>query len=501
MKLLANPWVYSPEFLGKTSLLIEKGRILHLGEFSDLKKQYPKAEVFDLSGYTLLPGAFDSHLHFFGFARSLSYYTFPPGLSYQELVSKLSYQDLPPEGEWILARGWSHSDQHPPAFPSSSLLDLHFPHHPVAFYSRDGHALWLNTQARKRLKLSQSSSPGAPQGVFLELEAEAISQKIQALLPTPPFEKAMEKLFQSGVTGFHTIENEKVLDYLLHLSFHPVPSSRVFFSVYTETPSLAKLAKWQDFPAHFLGLKAFSDGALGSQTAWMISPYRGSHRRGRKLLSLSFLKKLLHLSEKTRCPLLIHAIGDAATQWVAEKLPRSKEKHRMEHAQHLHPATIETMARKKVVASMQPAHLLGDAPWIRKYLPRRGKRAYPFQSLLQNKVPLIFGSDAPIESVSVTKGIYAAWMRDQYLEGTESLSLEEAIAAYTETPYKLLGKPLGRLSPGYMADFVVYKGNLSCISPSDWLSLSPVATFVAGQIVWKAQSFFLKKVAKSSSSI
>src|SRR3546814_7363634 len=88
---------------------------------------------------------------------------------------------------------------------------------------------------------------------------------------------------------------------------------------------------------------------------------------------------------------------------------------------------------------MQPTHETSD--WqmaeARMGAGRLGG-AYAWRSMLDNHVPLAFGSDAPVESANPFAGIAAAMTREDargqpfggWMPG-QRISLEEALKAYT----------------------------------------------------------------------
>ncbi len=61
-----NPFTHSDalETFVDGGLLVDKDKILELGEFSNLERQYPKAKVVNLSGSFIVPGLVDCHVHF-----------------------------------------------------------------------------------------------------------------------------------------------------------------------------------------------------------------------------------------------------------------------------------------------------------------------------------------------------------------------------------------------------------------------------------------------------
>jgi predicted amidohydrolase YtcJ len=114
----------------------------------------------------------------------------------------------------------------------------------------------------------------------------------------------------------------------------------------------------------------------------------------------------------------IHAIGDRANDSVLDVMEAlisngaDASKLRIEHASILTNPTIDRMAHLGVTASVQPAFLASEETWLVKRLGEdRMSRAYPFRSLMEAGVPLLGGSDSPVELPDPETGINAAVVR------------------------------------------------------------------------------------------
>src|SRR6202158_5728436 len=110
---------------------------------------------------------------------------------------------------------------------------------------------------------------------------------------------------------------------------------------------------------------------------------------------------------------------------------------RIEHAQVTTPQQISRFKDLKVIASMQPSHLLTDMNWAESRLgPQRAAHSYAWAEFLKRGVVLAFGTDYPVEPVTPFRGLYAALTR-QSENGKKSyypdqkITSEQAIAAYT----------------------------------------------------------------------
>jgi predicted amidohydrolase YtcJ len=197
----------------------------------------------------------------------------------------------------------------------------------------------------------------------------------------------------------------------------------------------------------------------------------------------------------------VHAIGDAANRQVMDayekvlaEFPDNPGRHRMEHAQILHPDDIARFGKLGVIAAMQPTHATSDMYWADERLgPDRLAGAYPWQSLLNSGARLAFGSDFPVEEVNPMLGIFAAvtrqdtrgWPQGGWLPG-ERVSREAAIRAFTlDAAYAGFMEQLtGSLETGKRADFIVLDQDIMRIPAADIADLRVAETWVDGERVF-----------------
>jgi predicted amidohydrolase YtcJ len=208
----------------------------------------------------------------------------------------------------------------------------------------------------------------------------------------------------------------------------------------------------------------------------------------------------------------LHAIGDRGVEMAltafAEAIKPSKDakpldarstkpdhRFRIEHAQVLTPDQFARFKEIKVIASMQPCHLLTDMNWAESRLgPKRAATAYAWQEMLKNGVPLAFGTDFPVEPINPFRNLYAAITRKspdgkKEFFPNQRLTLEEAITAYTTgSAYaEFADKEKGKLHPGYLADFIVLDRDITAVPPAKLLETKILRTVVGGKSVYEAK--------------
>ena len=168
---------------------------------------------------------------------------------------------------------------------------------------------------------------------------------------------------------------------------------------------------------------------------------------------------------------------------------------RVEHAQVTTPAQIARFKELKVIASMQPSHVLTDMRWANQRLgPKRAADSYMWAVFLNKGVTLAFGTDYSVEPVTPFRGLYAAVTRRsedgkrEYFPG-QRLSMDQAIAAYTTGSAfaEFDEKEKGKLVPGMLADFVVLDRDITSVSPEKALGTRVLRSVVGGKTVWEAK--------------
>src|SRR5207302_4282400 len=165
-----------------------------------------------------------------------------------------------------------------------------------------------------------------------------------------------------------------------------------------------------DLMLHTGVLKAFMDGSLGSHTAAMLEPYADDPKNsGLPRHEADRLNEMAKERVLAGFQLGFHAIGDKGIQMAldafarAEKAARENKvkaangsddfRLRIEHAQVTTPAQISRFKELKVVASMQPSHVLTDMRWAQDRIgPKRAATSYAWAALLGKGVTLAFGT-------------------------------------------------------------------------------------------------------------
>jgi predicted amidohydrolase YtcJ len=241
---------------------------------------------------------------------------------------------------------------------------------------------------------------------------------------------------------------------------------------------------------HVRGTKVFLDGSLGARSAALLDPYctMGEHR-GYLALDPAALRASVARAAGAGLPSWIHAIGDAAVRSALDACETAPGlRHRIEHAQMIHPDDVVRFARLGVVASVQPIHMLEDAHWVHRLWGERSTRAFPLRALIDAGATLAFGSDTPVEAFDVLDGIRAALERTgrhgDALHPEQRLTVGESLRAFTSGAAYAAGceDELGTVEAGRLASLVLLSHDIAH-DAAHLEHCTVAATFVRGRLV------------------
>jgi predicted amidohydrolase YtcJ len=252
-------------------------------------------------------------------------------------------------------------------------------------------------------------------------------------------------------------------------------------------------------------LKGYADGSLGSTTAWFFEPYLDSpNSTGLASDEIPKTPEYVLAADKAALQIRIHAICDKANATVLDifdKTVKTNGPHdrrfTVEHAQHLRQEDIRRFGTQKVIASMQPFHIIDDGRWAWKRLDeKRLKGTYAFRSLLDSGAVLAFGSDSPVAPLNPLFGVYAAVTRrtldDKNPNGwipEQKIRVEETVRAFTwgSAYAEFQENDKGVLETGKLADFVILSDDIFTIDPVKIRDARVLFTISDGKVVYESK--------------
>lgn len=504
----------------------DDGRVKDLLERKDKRPQGTDYAV-DGKGAFVIPGLVDSHLHVMdvGFGALTLDLSSTRSLAEAQAAIR-EYAARNPDRRWIIGRGWNQESWGLGRFPTAAELDAAIADRPVLLQRVDGHAHWANSQALAAAGVTASTADPAggriervggsraPAGVLVDNAMKLMDSAVPAPRPDDydlALAKAQEILIANGITAAAdmgtTIEGWQ--------SMRRAGDSgwlRMRIMAYASGPEAMELIGGPG-PTHWLyndklrlnGVKLYMDGALGSRGAWLKAPYADDPKNtGLPIIGGTQLRNIMSRAALDKFQIAVHAIGDRGNSEVLDMIEELAETYkgdrrwRIEHAQIVDPVDIPRFGRTGTIASMQPVHQTSDRLMAEARLgPARLAGAYAWRSIATGGAPLVFGTDAPVESSDPFAGIAAAISRTgpdgQPFGGwfpEQAVSREAALAAYGATgAYAGFGETrFGEIKPGLRADFVVIDRDPLLVSPEDLRKTRVLQTWVGGERVFMSGS-------------
>ena len=511
------------------AVVVKNGAIEYVGTTREaMTYQGETSRVIDLAGATVTPGLIDSHTHVFGLGTTLDRISLVDIETEEEAVALVAERAKSvPQGEWIVGWGWDEGAWGN-RYPDKALLSVAVPDHPVFLDSLHGFAAWANQKALDEAGITAATNvpvggevrlgnDGEPNGLFFNRATVLLDEAI----PEPSREiytrrllQGLNRMAEDGYVAIHDAGlgslEMSILEELEEENGLPI---RVYAMLSLRDEPLIK--KWltrgpdQDSDSMLVtrSVKAYYDGALGSRGARLLYDYADMPgHRGVSGGDYGFNEALATEAMQAGFQIGIHAIGDAGNREALNMLERAfgedpstaKNRHRIEHAQVIHPDDLPRLGQLGIIASMEPPHAMEDKTWAEERLGQeRMQGAYAWRSLRETNAVLTFNADNPASDHSIFYGLHSAITRkdkNQEPEGgwyaEQAVNVDEALRAYTNwSAYASFREDeTGIIEEGRWADLTVMDVDpflLADESPGDILSGRILMTIVGGEIVFE----------------
>jgi predicted amidohydrolase YtcJ len=511
----------------------------------------PRTEVLEHPGATILAGMNDAHAHIAQWGASrppLALDVSPRVVSSIADVAGLvrrAASEQPP-GTWIRGYGWdvgflAECTADPRRRLTRADLDAAAPDHPVILFDFSLHAIWVNSRAIEIGGVTAATPTptggditrderGEPEGIFSEFAAQnLIQQHVPALTREErrtAIAAATAELHELGTTsvtdpalgpggGDSMLGTETLRAYEdmaregqlgLRVSALLLFGAEGTVTVDDMREGLEGFAvDARDAPPTRLrvgGIKIFGDGIPPLHTAWLHEPYADAPSKGSLVIPgaddearVRELHELVRLAHAAGHQIGIHATGDAAIDATVDAFaaavarhPREDTRHYVIHADLTYARSLRTMGEHRFGASSQPS-IKTAAAHLSALLLGEERAAYqwPYRSMIDAGVPLVFSSDAPVVWPDWRQGVAAAATRVSAANGVvygpeERISVEEAIAAYTSGGawQDFAEAEKGTVEPGKVADLCVLGGDPFTGDPAEIPEMPVVATVLDG---------------------
>ncbi|MCK8059347.1 MULTISPECIES: amidohydrolase [unclassified Fusibacter] len=430
----------------------------------------------------LVPGFQDSHMHLIEYGKFLSQVDLRAVKSISEMIGLLKPDA---ELEKVESFGWNQENFVEKRYPNRYDLDKIADDRPVLLSRICGHVTVVNSYVVEALAMEgvpavdggsiDVDSDGNPTGIFREKARDLLKEKGYYDATPDDLKKyiltAQEDLLKKGVTTVHSDDLASFPNLswkVVVKAFEDLMESGQLILKVVEQANVSDAKELRDTVSRLRGkrfeigsIKRFTDGSLGARTAHLREPYNDAQQEfGIQLQSDEQLIKEMETAYKAGIPLSIHAIGDRAIERVLscfEALSAPKEYYGKSGIIHCQITSQDLLVRMKALglrAYVQPIFLHEDAKIVYDRLgENRACEAYVWRTMHEMGIPLFMGSDAPIDTPDVIKGLYCAVERktlDQqpisFLKG-ESLTIDQALEGYvrdkdSQDDWVLLDMPL-----------------------------------------------------------
>jgi len=485
------------------------------------------ASRVDLHGRLVVPGFNDAHWHF----ASLRTVTLDDAKSLAEAQKRIvDYAKAHPEDKWITGRGWGY-DLFPNRVPHRKYLDQVLPDRPVFLWERDGHMGVGNTKALELAGITKGTkdppdgriehdADGELTGELKEGAVELVSDKIPEDTAEQRYDdlkQLIQKAASYGLTSVQEVSAGLSPDEMAAFQ-RVLGEGRLNLRFYVSVPlkkdvKPEEMAEFKRLKETYRGpllkfgsAKGLLDGTVDAATAVMFEPYTNG-MNGIPFWTQAELDKSVTLYDREGFQVMLHAIGDKAIHMALESYAHaakanetSGKRHRVEHVEVPLVSDYPRFKELGVIASTQALFANPDATTLDNYAvllgPARSSHANAFKLFDDASAVQAFGSDHPVFSMEVLRGIYCAATR-MTPEGTpvggwypqNRISVEAALRHFTrDAAYASFDEnDKGTLAPGKLADFVVLSEDILTGSPERILKARVLLTVMGGRETYRAE--------------
>jgi len=532
-------WTADPSRPWAEAVAVRDGRVVFVGRDAKAARlKGPKTHVLALRGRLVTPGFEDAHMHLMSGARNLERVDLTEDTTLPALQERIrEFAQANPGSPWVVGRGWVYGS-FPGGLPTREQLDAVVPDRPAYMDCYDGHTGWANSKALALAGITRDTKDpqngtivkdaktGEPTGAL----KEAAGSLVEDLIPEPAADRHYALLLQAlallNRTGITAVQDagwtpEEVARFLPLLERARAEGkltvrTRLTVDISPDDPAtgIAEAVRlrerYREGEIVFGGVKGYVDGVIESHTAAMLAPWSDDPAlgRGTPRWEQAALDRAVAAADKAGLQVWLHSIGDRAIRMALDAYaaaakqngPRDR-RDRVEHVEAIDAADAPRFAALGVVASMQPLHANPDQNneevWSRNIGPERAGRGFAWRLIEQGGGRLAFGSDWPVVTPDVFRGLYCAVTR-KTREGKPAggwlprlaVSVENALRHYTiDAAWAGFGeKERGSIRVGNRADLVVLSRNILAAPPEEILQTRVLLTLLEGKPVWRDPS-------------
>jgi predicted amidohydrolase YtcJ len=525
-----------------TAVAVKGGRIFSVGsDATILELRGSETRVIDAGSRRLIPGINDAHTHLLN-ESSYTYNVRWDGVpTLRRAMDMLTEQaKRTPEGHWVnVIGGWSPFQFKERRFPTIAELDAAVPNRPAIIQYAYNRA-FLNKQAIAKLGVGTDRFPALP---GTEFEKDAMGRytgvvhgytftfvAMEMLVAQPSFDEQVSALIHAvhdlnrfGVTTAIDAGNrgypkhQSIVDVLarddrlnLRMPFvdmqfgdgQPINMVDAQLEVITKTAPIS--------PGHNLH-PTLRHGHVYRGAGEVLQLEVHDHENfDRPAVIIDPVAMRTHVEQnvsklvRQRIPFRMHITYDEnitpfldALEALNRTTPLDGLRWSLEHAETISPVNI---ARVKAlgggIALDTKMALHGDG-FIATHGREKALQTPRLRQLVDSGVPVAMSTDA-YRAATFNPWVGISWMitgkavsGTQVLAEDNRLSRAEALALFTRGPawFMYTEDEMGRIAPGYLADFALLDRDYFTVPEDDIASVRSVLTIMDGAVVFGAQEY------------
>ncbi|MBN8956651.1 MAG: amidohydrolase [Rhizobiales bacterium] len=513
-----------------SGIAAHRGRIVALGERDAFENAIgPSTRIVDLEGRTVVPGIVDSHCHPDTFAiRMAKWRDLGPDViqSKAQLLATIAGDTRKAASDsWFV--GYRFNELKSGGYPTLAELDAASHGRPVFILRTDAHLGLANSAAFAACGIGRDTPDPAfgrydrvPEsseltGLVRETAAHVFLDRIHATDTEDDIARGMECVFDQalklGITSlYNSLTPSRAIRAYQAMKRAGRMRVRMGIIASGREPGLVEAliasgirSGFGDDELRLIGVEWCPDCSTSGRTAAYYEPYIGKRilgeppdNTGMLLYEADDLKRRAIAAHKAGLQVCIEGVGDRGIDFALDTIEAALEAHpvadhrmRVEHCCYATPTIRERLKRLGAVDSSATGFMydLGDA-----YVANRGAAAmrhmWPHRSLIDSGIPAPGHSDAAVCRLDPWAAMWAMVNRKSGLgadlDAREAVTPREALEAYTR-----LGawsgfeeNVKGTLEVGKVADFIVLDRDLFTIDPDDIRNVTPLMTFVGGEL-------------------
>lgn len=508
---------------------VANGTVLATGELRELRTRFPAAEVTDFGSSVLLPGLIDAHTHMGMTAENLLHLDLSASATptKDSLLAAMRAEAERQRGKPGWVRGSGYDDVKTGTITRWDL-DAVVPDRPAFVHHVAAHWGVLNSRGLETLGIAdpEAAPPGGSYGVddrgelngmiyeraLMNVMGSATNAGAVSLPESSPTERLEgvargNRMFHAA--GLTTICDALVSTEDIELYQAARAGGRLTLRMgmllsinhYDKMRALGTKSGFGDDFLRIVGVKTFVDGAVGGRTCLLSEPFADSVYRGLQTTPTEDLDAQVEQVHADGNRVGIHANGDAAIRIALEAIERAQKKHprpglrhRIEHCSLIDDTILAKLKELDVITvpfAGYPAYHGGALN--RWYGTERTARMFAHRDFIDAGISVAGSSDYPCGPFEPLVGIQSMVTRTGLDDGevvgpAQRVSVLEALEIFTAGSATACGAAdrLGKLAPGYLADFVVLDRDISTIPPEEISHARVQATFVSGDQVHAA---------------